>query len=102
MVQVLLQPTLVLCHTRARDTTLGWWLLAAALGSALPMLVLIYGISKGSWIDHHVPQREHRIVPMLTILTFRPLGYGSLSLTAAPARSAPSFSRSRSSWLSLS
>ncbi len=84
LVQVLVQSTLVLWHPWPDASELRWWLLAVAFGSAVPMLFLIYGMRRGSWLDHHVPQREHRILPMIAILASLLLGFGALSLAGAP------------------
>lgn len=84
LVQVLVQSTLVLWHPWPGASTLGWWLLSVTFGSAVPMLFLIYGMRKGSWLDHHVPQREHRILPMIAILASLLIGLGALSLSGAP------------------
>ncbi|WP_217559230.1 hypothetical protein [Streptomyces sp. GbtcB6] len=83
LIQVLAQSALALRHATAA-AGLGWWLLASFFGSALPMLFLIYGTRRGSWLDHHVPQREQRIIPMLVILSCLLIGTGAFALSDAP------------------
>lgn len=63
---------------------LGWGLLAAFFAGALPLAFLKVGVRRGRWTDHHVDQREARIVPLGFALGSVVVGTVLLAVLGAP------------------
>jgi hypothetical protein len=83
-VQVLVQSALVLWPVTSGALAWDWYLQAAFIGSALPTLFLLHGARRGWWLNHHIPDRERRVVPMLVILAFIVIGGAFLAVAGAP------------------
>lgn len=63
---------------------LGWGLLAAAFCAGLPMAVILVGVRRGRWTDHHVGRREQRYVPLAAAAVSVVVGLLLLRALGAP------------------
>ncbi len=62
-----------------------WGAVAILLCACLPMAYVVRGVRAGKWVDHHIPDRDNRSVPLL-------VGFGSMAaaLLLLLAEKAPS------------
>lgn len=89
---VAIQSTGVLLHGQRPLAAFAlWWAVAAAFGTALPMVYLLRGVRLGHWIDHHVPKREHRVAPMVVTLISLLAGAAVMAAAGAPSLLTESF-----------
>jgi amino acid transporter len=65
-------------------TTLLWGMVVGVTGSVIPMAVVLRGVRKGKWDNHHVTTREHRLVPFLVCVVSVGGGWTILALGDAP------------------
>lgn len=63
---------------------LGWGLLAAAFCAGIPMAVILAGVRRGRWSDHHVGRREQRYVPLTAAAASVVVGLLLLRVLDAP------------------
>lgn len=63
---------------------LGWGLLAAVFAALIPFGFIVVGVLRGRWSNHHVPQREHRRVPLTVGIVSVVVGLLVLSAGGAP------------------
>ena len=63
---------------------LGWGLLVATFGAAIPMAVIVRGARTGRWDGHHVSNRAGRLVPLLVCVTSVTTALALLLLLGAP------------------
>jgi membrane-associated phospholipid phosphatase len=82
--QILTQSILVTVHAADGLAAVAWLLTAAMFGSVLPMLILLTGVRKGSFANHHIPERERRILPMAAVLVSILIGLGIMLVAHAP------------------
>ena len=62
-----------------------WWGLPGALFAAgIPMIYIMRGVRRGKLTNHHIPEREHRLVPLLFGLACVAAGLLTLVLLGAP------------------
>ena len=62
-----------------------WWGLPGALFAAgIPLAYILRGVRQGRLTNHHIPEREHRRVPLLFGLASVVLGLLALVLLGAP------------------
>jgi hypothetical protein len=62
-----------------------WWGLPGALFAAgIPLAYVLRGVRKGHLTSHHIPEREHRRVPLLVGLASVAVGLVALLLLGAP------------------
>ena len=62
-----------------------WWGLPGALFAAgIPLAYILRGVQQGRLTNHHIPEREHRRVPLLFGLASVLLGLLALVLLGAP------------------
>jgi hypothetical protein len=62
-----------------------WWGLPGALFAAgLPLAYVLRGVRKGRLSSHHIPEREHRRVPLLVGIVSVAIGLAVLVLLGAP------------------
>jgi hypothetical protein len=63
-----------------------WWGVPAALFAAvIPLSYILRGVRRGRFTDHHIPEREHRRVPLLFGIVSVAVGLGLLVALGAPA-----------------
>lgn len=73
-------------HAGRQDGVSPWWGAAAAVFAAgIPMAYIVRGVRRGRFTDHHIPEREHRRVPMLMGVVSVGVGLGLLTALGAPA-----------------
>jgi len=62
-----------------------WWGLPGALFAAgIPMAYVLRGVRNGSLSNHHIPEREHRRLPLLFGIASVTVGLTALVLLGAP------------------
>jgi membrane-associated phospholipid phosphatase len=62
-----------------------WWGLPGALFAAgIPLAYIVRGVRKGRYSDHHIPEREHRRVPLLFGIASVVVGLALLVVLEAP------------------
>jgi membrane-associated phospholipid phosphatase len=73
-VLVAAQVVLVGWHAGGQTGVSRWWGLPGAMfAAAIPFAYVVRGVRRGSYADHHIPEREHRRLPLL---------FGACSLAA--------------------
>jgi hypothetical protein len=79
------QLLLVGWHAGQRAGVSRWWGLPAALFAvAIPMAYVVHGVRRGRFTNHHIPEREHRPLPMLIAIAAIIAGLLLLNLLGAP------------------
>ncbi|WP_306204284.1 phosphoesterase PA-phosphatase [Actinoplanes sp. RD1] len=72
-------------HAGAAPGVSRWWGLPGALFAAgLPMVYVLRGVRRGKLTNHHIPEREHRMVPLLVGIASVAIGLGALLVLGAP------------------
>ncbi|WP_305785093.1 phosphoesterase PA-phosphatase [Symbioplanes lichenis] len=72
-------------HAGAAPGVSRWWGLPGALFAAgLPMVYVLRGVRRGKLTSHHIPEREHRMVPLAVGVASVALGLIALILLGAP------------------
>ena len=62
-----------------------WWgLLGALFAAGIPLAYIVRGVRQGRFTDHHLPEREHRRVPLLFGIGSVAVGLVVLLLLDAP------------------
>jgi len=62
-----------------------WWGVAAAVFAAgIPMAYIVRGVRRGRFADHHIPEREHRRVPLVFGMASVVAGLVLLHVLGAP------------------
>lgn len=62
-----------------------WWGLPGALFAAgIPLAYILRGVRQGRLTSHHIPEREHRLVPLLFGVVSVAVGLVALLLLGAP------------------
>lgn len=62
-----------------------WWGLPSAVFAAgIPLAYILRGVRRGRYADHHIPEREQRLVPLLVGLACVLLGTAILAAVGAP------------------
>ncbi|MFI5496525.1 phosphoesterase PA-phosphatase [Actinoplanes sp. NPDC051859] len=84
---VLVAGLLLLVGWHAGDTpgVSRWWGLPGALFAAgIPLAYVLRGVRSGRLTNHHIPEREHRRIPMLIGIASVAVGLTALILLGAP------------------
>jgi membrane-associated phospholipid phosphatase len=71
-------------HSTGTVGGLGWGLVAALLGGAFPLAVVLVGVRRRWWTDVHIGVREQRFVPVAVALAANLAGVGLLLAARAP------------------
>jgi hypothetical protein len=80
------QLVLVGWHAGQQDGVSRWWGVPAALFAAvIPLSYILRGVRRGRFADHHIPEREHRRVPLLFGIVSVAVGLALLVALGAPA-----------------
>ena len=62
-----------------------WWGLPGAIFAAgIPLAYVLRGVRKGRLTSHHIPEREHRLIPLLFGIGSVAVGLTALLLLGAP------------------
>jgi len=62
-----------------------WWGLPGALFAAgIPLAYVLRGVRRGKLTNHHIPEREHRLIPLLFGIASVAAGLTALSFLGAP------------------
>jgi membrane-associated phospholipid phosphatase len=80
---VLLGAQLVLV---GRHTTgsYGWGVVGAVFAVGIPYAFVVWGVRRGRYADHHIPERAHRRTPLIFALGSAAVGLGLLAVAGAP------------------
>ncbi len=72
-------------HAGQQSGVSRWWGLAGAVFAAgIPMACVLRGVRRGRFADHHIPEREHRRLPLLVGIASVLLGLALLVVLDAP------------------
>lgn len=72
-------------HAGAAPGVSRWWGLPGALFAAgIPLAYVLRGVRTGRLTDHHIPEREHRRVPLLFGIASVTVGLVALIVLGAP------------------